>query len=439
MQSFPRAARFYILAVLFLGGVLALVSIYLLWGNWNYFLSFLGLAAAIAILDLYPVKFPVAGTDGGSATETTVSTAIKLAAVIIWPFPVAVLASFLATLLADWRLHREWYKAGFNAGAISITYFLAALVYRIASGSDTALFQTPHNVAALVALGICELILNSLLVSLVIAFVAKMPVLYIWTGNIRPVVLHELSMIPIGITIAVLYDFTPWSIPLIIIPLIVVRSSYQAVVDLSEQTRRALHALAQVLDERDEATAHHSDQVAQYAQMIARAMHLSATEVDTIVQAAWLHDIGKVGMRNDILYKQTALTSQEREVARHHATIGSELLKQFPSFSQGAVLVKHHHEWWNGEGYPDRLKGEEIPLGARILAVADAFQAMTDVRPYRRQMTEDAALDELRRNAGIQFDPKVVEVFLHEKGFDSTVTEDYLVVPDSAPAPVRPA
>jgi HD-GYP domain-containing protein (c-di-GMP phosphodiesterase class II) len=102
-------------------------------------------------------------------------------------------------------------------------------------------------------------------------------------------------------------------------------------------------------------------------------MAIPLGEVDVIVRAAWLHDIGKVGMRNDILYKPGALTVEEREQAKRHAEIGGELLKKFPQFERGADYVRHHHEWWNGRGYPDGLAGESIPLGARILAVADAY------------------------------------------------------------------
>lgn len=431
MEALPRAARFYISLVLLVGSGLALLAASMLWGQWPDLLACLVLAVVIAVLDLYPVKFPVAGSNG-NYTEMTVSTAVKLAAVFIWPFSVAVLGSFLGTLIADWRLKRVWYKSGFNAGVMSFTYFVTGLLYATTSGPVPLASHSLEQVILLLAMGVVQLLINSLLVCLVIALVARISVIYVWVGNLVPTLMPELSMIPIGIITALLYQFSPWSLLLMVIPLIVVRSSYQSVVDLREQTRQALHALARVLDERDEATAHHSEQVAQYAQVIAQAMGLSAAEVDTIVQSAWLHDIGKVGMRDDILYKQSNLTKEERESARQHASIGGDLLQRFPLFSQGSIYVRHHHEWWNGEGYPGRLKGEEIPLGARILSVADAYQAMTDVRPYRRPLSHDAAIGELRRNAGIQFDPRVVQVFIKEMGFEKPELENSEVISDPA-------
>ncbi len=431
MQALPRAARLYILLIIALGSAITLLASSQLWGNWANLLACLALAIIIAVLDHYPVKFPVAGADGG-ATENTVSTTVKLAALLVWPLPVAVVASFAGTLAADLRMRRSWFKAGFNAGMMSITYLLAGWLYSTVAGHDLALFQSPRNLAALVALGIGELLINSLLVSVIVALVAGMPVFYVWSGNLRPIVLHDVSMIPIGISIAMLYELTPWSILLAVVPILVVRSSYQAIIDLRGQTRQALQALARVLDERDQATAHHSELVSKYAQSIAQDLGLSPMEVDVIVQAAWLHDIGKVGMRDDILYKQGSLDSQERQAARHHAAIGGDLLQKFPSFKQGAIIVRHHHEWWNGMGYPDGLKGEAIPLGARILAVADAYQAMTDIRPYRRPLTQEAALAELQRNAGIQFDPQIVQVFLKGKGFEQVIAPEPQVAADPA-------
>jgi putative nucleotidyltransferase with HDIG domain len=227
------------------------------------------------------------------------------------------------------------------------------------------------------------------------------------------------------------------SVVLASVPMFLARHSYKMVSDLEHQTREALQALARVLDERDEQTSTHSELVSKYAAMIASTMGLSISEVDVISRAAWLHDIGKVGMRNDILFKPGPLTAGERELAKRHAVIGGELLTKFPLFEKGAIYVRHHHEWWNGTGYPDGLVGDAIPLGARILAVADAYQAMTDERPYRKPLGEKIALEELRHNAGIQFDPKVVEAFFRAKGLTMSpqeVEEDKcLTLPPRAP------
>jgi HD-GYP domain-containing protein (c-di-GMP phosphodiesterase class II) len=117
-------------------------------------------------------------------------------------------------------------------------------------------------------------------------------------------------------------------------------------------------------------------------------------------------------MPDDILFNPKLLNPNERKSAEQHAVIGGTLLAKFPLFDKGAILVRHHHERYDGTGYPDRLRGEDIPLGARIICVADSYQAMTEDRPYRRALTQDEALAQLTKNSGTQFDPRVVEAFV---------------------------
>jgi len=176
-------------------------------------------------------------------------------------------------------------------------------------------------------------------------------------------------------------------------------------------------------------TSQHSDKVSEHSGLIARELGLDLDQVDEIMLAAAMHDIGKIGMRNDILFKPGTLTDQERELAKRHADIGGDLLQKFPMFENGAAYVRHHHERWDGTGYPDKLQGEAIPLGARIIAVADSYQAMTEQRPYRAPLSEEAALQELRNGAGTQFDPNVVEAFFRAKGLASVTTDAPALIP----------
>src|SRR5207244_2421005 len=153
--------------------------------------------------------------------------------------------------------------------------------------------------------------------------------------------------------IYILWQYAPLSVVLAGIPLFVLRYSYQLVADLRQQTRDALYALARVLDERDQLTSRHSDLVAEHAGLMAQVMGLGTEQVEVIMLAAAMHDIGKLGMRNDILFKPGALTQEERELAKRHPVIGADLLRKFPLFEKGAVYVRHHHERWDSTGYPD--------------------------------------------------------------------------------------
>lgn len=416
MKDLPSPARFYILLIFGLGLATVIVSLPILFEQPTSALIVLGIALTIATLDLYPVLLYSSQTN--NVVEMTISVAVKMAAILLVPPPIVILAVFLGTLLAESWLRRVWYKLLFNVGMMTVEVAIVAVLYTSLRDPNTPLLGSAQNLFALVALGLSDFAINSILVSLVIALATGAPIQYVWAQNFKSLVVHELSMLPIGVFIYILWQFTPWTVILAALPLLVMRHSYQLVADLGRQTREALYALARVLDERDEHTHQHSEQVAENAGQIARALGLGPEQVDEIMLAAAMHDIGKVGMRNDILFKPGPLTMQERELAKRHAKIGGDLLSKFPLFEKGAIYVRHHHERWDGSGYPDGLKGEAIPLGARILAVADSYQAMTEQRPYRDPLPEEVALMQLREGAGTQFDPKVVATFLSVKGYE---------------------
>ena len=181
--------------------------------------------------------------------------------------------------------------------------------------------------------------------------------------------------------------------------------------NLEEAYLQIVLALAGAVDARDTYTSDHSERIAMWAEAVARTLGCREDEVQDIRRAARLHDIGKIGIPDSILLKPMALTEAEWGVMRRHPLIGSEILMSVERMRGVAKLVRHHQERWDGTGYPDGLMGEEIPLGARILSVVDAYSAITDKRPYKRAQTHDEAIAELRQCAGTQFDPRVVDVF----------------------------
>jgi len=173
-----------------------------------------------------------------------------------------------------------------------------------------------------------------------------------------------------------------------------------------------LQVLGTALDFRDNETAGHSQRVARYSLEIAGAVGCSTEEMKRLEQAAYLHDIGKIAVPDAVLQKKGRLTPEETEVMRTHAWIGYNLLSRLSFLASVAAIVLAHHERYDGNGYPRGVKGNEIPLGARIFAVADTLDAITSDRPYRRALPFSAARDEIIRESGRQFDPGVVEAFL---------------------------
>ncbi len=178
------------------------------------------------------------------------------------------------------------------------------------------------------------------------------------------------------------------------------------------RTIEFLEVLAETIEVKDRFTRGHGRRVALLASLLAQRLGLSSDEQEEARLAGFLHDLGKVGIPTDLLLRAGALDPGERSVVEQHPEIGARLLQPLEVPGSLPLAIRHHHEWWDGTGYPDGLAGSEIPLLARIIGVADAFDAMSCDRPYRRALDRERVVSELHRFAGIQFDPRVVQEFL---------------------------
>ncbi len=183
--------------------------------------------------------------------------------------------------------------------------------------------------------------------------------------------------------------------------------------DRERESRAILLSFVKSIQERDIVTYEHSRRVATYAQRLARYLGWSRCEAYDLALAALVHDLGKTWIANDILNKSEALSKDERRTMERHPAIGAGILIGCDVHPFYVETVLHHHEAWDGSGYPSGLHGEEIPLSARILAVADVYDALTSQRPYRVALSDDAAREHLLQRASINHDPTVVAAFLH--------------------------
>ncbi len=185
-----------------------------------------------------------------------------------------------------------------------------------------------------------------------------------------------------------------------------------AMEDLEHSYDVTLEALGDALDLKDSETEGHSKRVTAYTIALARAMAISPAEIKVIARGAFLHDIGKMAIPDEILRKPGKLTPEEQEIMREHCSRGYQMLRKIPFLAEAAEIVFSHQEHYDGSGYPGSLRGREIPIGARIFAVADTLDAITSDRPYRKARSFDVAREEILRCSGTQFDPAVIEVFL---------------------------
>jgi HD-GYP domain-containing protein (c-di-GMP phosphodiesterase class II) len=198
----------------------------------------------------------------------------------------------------------------------------------------------------------------------------------------------------------------------VILPVYFIRLSLGRYIEMRQMFTQTVASLAQAVDARDKYTSGHSQRVQLISVDIGRVMRRSAKELEALEWGGLLHDVGKIGVPDSVLNKPDRLTKEERAIMNAHPVIGANIIAPVTKLAPELPIIRHHHEWYNGSGYPDRLMGDEIPLLARILHVADAFEAMTAARPYRmKPLTGEQAMAELRKFAGVQFDPAIVDAF----------------------------
>ena len=191
-----------------------------------------------------------------------------------------------------------------------------------------------------------------------------------------------------------------------------VRRLKQALRQNQELFLETIKTLAAAIDAKDQYTHGHSERVSSFSMAISRHLGLTQEEVFRVHIAAILHDVGKLGIRESILNKPGGLSDEEFDIMRQHPSIGAQIMSPIRMLKDIIPGIRNHHETWNGKGYPDQLNGEEIPMVARIIGVADTFDAMTTTRPYQQAMTLDYVLDKMRSMSGTRFDPVVIDAFI---------------------------
>jgi putative nucleotidyltransferase with HDIG domain len=300
-------------------------------------------------------------------------------------------------------------KVAFNSAQLALAGGLAGLAFSsLKSGSSLTITS---NVLAYSVATAAYFIVNSALAGGAIALTGQSPM--------RPVVhalrnggVFYLAMVPLSALLAEAYAQSSWNLLYFPVVAWLLAQGFKLHAQLRDQTGQALNKLADTIDRRDPYTYQHSLRVAAHVSRIVTNMGLKGEEAELIVAAAHVHDLGKIAIDNRTLFKEGRLTDEEWEQIKLHPEAGAELAAQFSLFDKGAKIIRHHHERWNGSGYPDGLVGESIPLGARMIAVADVYDAMTSDRPYRRALPHEVAAAELLQGSGILYDPQVVLAFL---------------------------
>ena len=357
----------------------------------------------------------------GETTIVVMGTVAQIATLLLLPFPVAIIAIALAKALSLLSLAfmagnkmRSWRAAVVNLGNIVLATAAGGAAFYLAPGHqylwshDRAFLAFP----ALIALAALYCIIDVLVPVGAASLSSGTPPWSVFRSLVRDMFLPMLSLIFLGIVVGVMWHFSPAFTLCVAAPIIISVRAFESVARLRKETVEAVLKMAESIDYRDTGTYEHSQRLADLTKRLARGLGLLGEDVNQVVLAARVHDLGKIGISNDILLKQGPLTPDERQIMQDHPVIGANILASYSAFQDSVPIVRHHHEHWDGRGYPDGLKGEEIPIGSRIISVVDAFDSMIADRPYRKGMSVEIAVDRLKAGIGTQFDPRVCATFV---------------------------
>ena len=367
-----------------------------------------------------------------------------LSIAVISPNVAAVATVFVSILGTELLARRAPIKIVFNLSQYVFAESVAVWVY-LALGGKSFLHspQLSPPLIAFVAMVAVWLTLNKLAVSTVVSASEERNTRAHWVSSMRMSATYDLLAFPLIFFFAAAYvKFGPALSSALALPMLGMRQLYKTNVALQKINEELLQLMAATVEAQDPYTSGHSQRVARYARVIARTAGVGARATDRIVTAALLHDVGKIYSEfGPILRKPGRLTDQEFEVMKTHSARGAMLVAKVSHFEDLVPMVLGHHESWDGRGYPNRAVGAAIPVGARIIALADTIDAMSTSRPYREALSPTVVRAELVSEAGRQFDPSICAMLLTDASWADIVTEiniatsEYPVAPHSHPLP----
>ena len=339
-----------------------------------------------------------------------------MSALLVAPGIPLVCSVALAILAAEVLQRQVAIKAFFNVTQYVCAMAVAVLVFGATGGAPLG----AHNSIALipfVASFASFLLVNTVMVSGVVAVSQNRRVLEVWRQVTHGTVVYDFFAVPVVYLFAWVYaDKGPWLASAIAVPLIGVRQLYKTNRQLETVNEEMLQLMVAAIEARDPYTSGHSQRVAEYSRIVARAAGLGSRAVERVHTAALLHDVGKIHEEfAPILRKPGHLDESEFAIMRSHSEKGAVLVAKVTQFRDLVPAIRSHHEAWDGSGYPDRLAGDDIPLWARVIMFADTIDAMTTDRPYREALPSGSVREEFRSQAGRQFDPKIAAELISDK------------------------
>lgn len=335
------------------------------------------------------------------------------AAMVLLSTPFEVVRSYNESKVYYHIFNTPPIKTAFNAGNYVISVYLSGLIY-IKFGGVVGNLSLPGVIVPAVVSTITFFLLNCSILMILFSLDHKIPFFSAFSKNMLSFLPNIVASAPLGYFIArfMMLDGGEYLVLLFMLPLMLARYSFVLYLDAKQNYYNMIKTLTAALEAKDPYTEGHSHRVEQYAELIAKKMHRSSFDIENIKVAALLHDIGKIGIDEKILNKPASLTQEERAAIMTHPQISDHILKNVKLNSMVRTSILHHHERYDGNGYPEGTKGDELPIEVYIIGLADAYDAMTSDRPYCKSLSIEQVVRIVQDEGGKQFHPKTVPAFL---------------------------
>ena len=399
-------AKIYV-SVVFLIGIL--LAIYILYKYRD--VSILGVVLfgiLVFIADNLSAPLPKAGS-------VSVNFGITFASLILFGPSTALIVTIISIFnIKEFIKRVPYYKHLFNAGQYIISICITSIVFDLLYKKNVESFFYPSNIGVIFLCAYVFFILNTILTAGVLSISERINIFNVWVFNFAWIIPYHFFLSAMAIAISFLYKlYGPFTLIFTSLPLIMAQYSYLLRIKERKAILNSIMQIVKIMEAKDVYTAGHSIRVANFCEQISRKLRLNEYDIEILNNLANLHDIGKVQIDLSILNKRRKLSEADWVEIKKHPIVGYDIVKEIDFLKGKADAILYHHERIDGKGYPFGKEGKDIPLFAKILAIADAYDAMTSDRPYRRALTKQESIDELEKNKGKQFDIEICDIFIN--------------------------
>lgn len=369
------------------------------------------------ILTALTESFTVAYMDISFST----TFAITIASYVLLGLMSSIVIIIIGFLLRIVKLEDGTYNHFFNTPLYGTVFNCCVLTLPITVGNNIYTYlgggfggeSISKIILPLILFSGIYFLLNSFIMAVMMSFYIEKNALYCFLYNIKLGIFNYLVMIPFGIILAIAFrEYSYWGVLLILFPALLARYTFSIYIESKSQYIQTVEALMNAIEARDEYTQGHSRRVAEISVSIAKTLKYNQWKLEKLTVAAMLHDLGKIGVSDNILNKPDKLTEEEFIEIKNHPSIGYNILRDVKNLEYISPIVKNHHERYDGKGYPECKKGDSISLDTYIVQLADAVDAMASDRPYRKGLSKDQIIVEIEKNLGTQFHPKIARLYL---------------------------